>query len=128
MIPLRQNIHQTKTTLQLLKINSDKFRDHSEFKETKTQENVSSLEDNYHKLIKYEPFSNQVTNRYIPIKQESPKLYQNHTNGDFSCEFITHDENTLHIPNMNTYSKTTVHRKRNREPYNPYGNDQERDK
>lgn len=128
MIPLRQNIHETKTTLQLLKINSDNLRDRTEFKETKNFENVSSLRDNYQKLVKYEPFLNQTTNRYVPIKQESPRHYQNHTSIDLSNDFTWQDENNLHIPSMNAYSKTSVHRKRNREPYNPYGDKQEDDK
>ena len=124
--PLRHSIHETKSALQFSKIKSESYKsDYPEFREFKTIENVSSLDENYHKLIKYEPFSNKSSNKYIPIRQASPIKNQNKSIYEYSKERVDHDENNINNISSSVYAKSSVLRKRNRDPYNSFVNNKE---
>lgn len=76
--PFRQPVHETKSTLQLLKINSESMRcDISELNDVKPVEHEKSLEDNYQKLRKYDPVVHP-SSKYVP-ESRSPPHYEKRT-------------------------------------------------
>lgn len=127
-IPLRQQIHQTKTTLQLLKINSEGIKsDYYEMNNNSRETHENNITDNYAYSTRYEPYSNKTTNRYFPIRKVSPhpNPYQNLVVDDQSNVKPNIEENERQSPVTTSFTKPLALRRRNRDPYNPSSNNQE---
>lgn len=124
--PFRQPIHQTKSTLQLLKISSESSLKEgaADLSALDTIKPDKTLQENYKELMKFEPLSDPRDNIYNPIRNVSPQnqsSYQNSASDDFTSMYKFYDAKSKSSPKSSVIStKPLALRKRNREPYNPY--------
>ena len=120
--PFRQRVNETRPTIKFMQINSEGNIDH-EFESVDPDHNSwnKSLEENYQGLIHYEPRFENVTNHYKIIKSSSfaSKIYDpgNNENQNIMSQ---NDLDLNSSPISKTYTKPLALRKRNREPYNPF--------
>jgi hypothetical protein len=126
-VQFRQPVHHTKSTLRLLKINSEGSPkvDIPRIPEISSLKNDKSLDRSHGEYVQFEPNSDPRGQIYNSIRNISPmnksREFVSREEETFSKIYSYHEEPFKIIQPTSTQStKPLALRKRNRDPYNPY--------
>jgi len=124
--PLRQQIHHTKSTLRLLKINSEctPKNDEGNFVDINSINSDKSLEGKHIEYLKFEPQIDSRDPIYNSIRNVSltNKSREYNENKDEYLNYNRYYDEPFKVvqQSSNQSTKPLALRKRNRDPYNPY--------